>query len=386
MQIYFLLNKRLPSGQVNSKARISFLSGLQSFMKFRKKLSLIAAMLFVAILPLQAQTLPEDTSLVAVIDGNPVTTREFMLFANKERSEVIRFFRTNYGCEYDNTFWTKSLDGKSPTELLKERTLDTLIKIKVQQACAKDFGLVSDISYSGFLLALKNENLRRLQAKNSNKVIYGPVQYSEEVYFNYTFTNMVEKLKAVLAEKVFAITKDTLLQIYETEKDRMFGKGYCTKIRSVGIKYKTGSDGSEEHKISYLDLITINESIKSNKSYIATAKEVYKYNPYFSLEIEDIVFNDTISNSGEDNNFLERVKEMTSKLSEGESSPVLESPRSAYIFTIINKQSLGYRSFDNCKRAIREKTTDQLYSNYINKLSKTAMVHINKDVYNLISF
>jgi hypothetical protein len=47
---------------------------------------------------------------------------------------------------------------------------------------------------------------------------------------------------------------------------------------------------------------------------------------------------------------------------------------------------LGYRSFDNCKRAIREKTTDQLYCNYINTLSKTAMVHINKDVYNLISF
>lgn len=373
---------------MNNKARISFRTGLHSFMKFPKTLSLIAAMLFVAILTIQAQTLPEDTSVVAVINGNPVTTREFMLFANKERSEVIRFFRVNYGCEYDNTFWTKSFDGKSPTELLKERTLDTLIKIIVQQACAKDFGLVSDISYSGFLLALKNENLRRLQAKNTNKVIYGPVQYSEEVYFNYTFTNMVEKLKAVLTEKVFAITNDTLLQIYETEKDRFFKKGYCTKVRTVGLKHKTGSTGGEHKtgKVNYLDLISINDSINRNESYILVAKEWYGNHPDFSLVIENTVCNDTIPQAEEDNALRSQIKEISTSLSKGESSSVFEINNTAYILTIMEKQSLGFRSFDTCKRAIREKTTDQSYSNYINKLSKTAIVHINKDVYNLISF
>ena len=48
------------SVQVDSNARIFFRTGLQSFMKFRKTPSLIAAMLFVAILTIQAQTLPRS--------------------------------------------------------------------------------------------------------------------------------------------------------------------------------------------------------------------------------------------------------------------------------------------------------------------------------------
>lgn len=330
-----------------------------------------------------------DTAVVALVNGEHVMISEFMLLAQKERSEVIRFYLNTYDCEFNNTFWSKPFDGISPSDMLKEKTLDTLVKIKIQQICARNVGIMNDISYSGFIKALEIENKRRLEAMRSNKVIYGPVQYSEEVYYSYTFTNIVNKLKSILAEKIFIISDDTLKNIYEADKNSLYQRGYYTKIKLVGIKPKEGPRNKKNvgpMNVWHSELVELSDGIFKNDSSIEFLNKSFINDSTFSLFVEDIIYNDSVYSPEEENTIRAKVKESSKALQKGESSPVLEFSDSLYIFQIIEKHQLGYRSFDDCKRAIRESLTDQLYMQYMNAMFMKAHVEIKPDIMMQIHF
>jgi hypothetical protein len=143
--------------------------------------------------------------LIATVNGEPVFLPEFTLHTNALKTLVVGDFRKRGGGEFETGNWKletgnwmRSCDVTTPAEALKKRTLETLIRIKTVQVCAKKAGLVSDISYQGFLVALKAENARRIKVKESGGIIYGPVQYSEEVYYNYLYSNLEIRLKEYL--------------------------------------------------------------------------------------------------------------------------------------------------------------------------------------------
>jgi len=155
---------------------------------------------FFSILSLSAfsQQDSPDSMVMATVDGEPICVREFNLVSQKYKALVIQEFRKKYKLNYDAGFWCNESVGESPAENLKRRTLKTLISIKVQQLQAKKMGIISDLSYHRFLNTLAQENQRRLIAKSNNRVIFGPVQYSEEVYYDYVFSNVVIQLKSKL--------------------------------------------------------------------------------------------------------------------------------------------------------------------------------------------
>jgi hypothetical protein len=337
----------------------------------------------------KAQTSIADTLTVAVVNGESIVLREFMRRTENERSQVIRFFRTKHGCEYNNDFWDKTYDGETPTEVLKKKTIDTLAQIKIQQIEAKKWGIMPDISYQGFLRLLKKENKLRLEARSMNRVIYGPVQYSEEVYYNYLFTNMVNQLKDTLDDKIFNISDDKLREVYETDKDRLYRKGYYTKICLIGIHFKPGAGvekGDRTWEEANSALIAISESINQEELSIGKAKEKYKNNPVLSLTIEDIIFNDSIYSAEEDNTARAMIKETAKAMITGENSPVMEFPDALNIFQVKEKRSLGYRNFEECKRIVRASVLDQMYLNYIKGLVLDADVQINMGIYQQIIF
>jgi hypothetical protein len=164
----------------------------------------------------QSSKISGDTLIL--VNGEPITKSEFIQFSQIERANVIQHYRNTFNLEFSEEFWNTKCDGKSPKELLIERTIDTLVSIKIQQIIAEQKGLIDEVTYSSFLDKLTKENLRRAQAKQNNNPIYGPIQYGESVYFNYLFSNMVIRLKEKLNETDFKITDEKVAQIYEQER------------------------------------------------------------------------------------------------------------------------------------------------------------------------
>lgn len=301
------------------------------------------------------ETQSADTTTVATVNGEDVTLREFMLHARTLRPLVIRDFRTRFGAEYNSGFWTRKFDGSTPGEVLKTMTMDTMIRVKIQQLSAMRAGLVSDISYQGFLAALEKENVRRLAAKQSGKVIYGPVQYSEEVYYNYLFSNMVAGLKEYLAESVFNITEARLKEDFEKEKDSLYQMGYYTEVHLTRLEQDTGK--------------------------VSKGQDMKMKNDQNTL-----IFNDSVYVPEEENELWSMVRQESGKLKMGQSCKVFEADGAGYLVQVIEKKPLGSRSYESSRTRVRLLFVNRLYDNYIRVLVQQAALEINQDTYTSINF
>lgn len=142
-----------------------------------------------------AQSLSGDRKIVGYVNGEPVTKDEFTFFAQRNRHKVISKFRNEYKLNYHTGFWQDKSKGKTPGELLKEMTIESIVSSKVQYQLAKQYGIINDISFQSIRQYMESENKQRREALQKNIVLYGPEQYSLESYYEYLTSNMIIKLK-----------------------------------------------------------------------------------------------------------------------------------------------------------------------------------------------
>jgi hypothetical protein len=173
-----------------------------------------------------AQNTKVEVGAAFYVNGEPISKEEFCHFSSQERASVIQYFRDKYKIDYGNDFWNTCCEGTTPAEFLIKRIIDTLSYIKIQQIQAKKRGLIIDISYSKFLNELNAENTRRAVAKKNNTPIYGPVQYSDMVYYNYRFSNLVIQLKTKLNDELFKVTEEALVAFYVKERKSLGSISY----------------------------------------------------------------------------------------------------------------------------------------------------------------
>ncbi|AIQ11937.1 hypothetical protein [Paenibacillus durus] len=138
---------------------------------------------------------------VAWVNGEPVADGEFRTRMLELRGEVVAETAKGGADPAAKSFWTSDIGGRTPLGLLKEKTLDLLVRVKVQQIAAKEAGIAEDIGYEAFLSRLDAENRTRSSRLRRGEVIYGPQQYSEQTYYRYTLANLTLALRQWLAEK-----------------------------------------------------------------------------------------------------------------------------------------------------------------------------------------
>ena len=294
-----------------------------------------------------------DTAVVATVNGEPLAYGEFMLFFRLLKPRVISELRNKSGAEYSPEFWSTDMGGVTPLGILKKRTMDTLVQVKIQQICAYHAGIVHDIGYREFLNALATENQRRLSAKKAGTVIYGPVQYSKEVYYNYLFSNAVSRLKEHLAGVEFGLTEEKLRETYEKVKDSLFRSGYHTVATAMEIQ-PAGANGKDGGPISVTGIATT------------------------------FVFNDSVYSPEEENGLRQIVKETAGKLSVEQFTEAAGPHGTRYMVKVVEKVPLGPRSFARCRTAVRILMLDQLYCQYVDTLVKKAQCVTMENIYQKI--
>lgn len=144
----------------------------------------------------------KENQVIGTVNGKEISQGLFMERVRENRAGTYAYFQEKYGVDEEADFWNKEFGGEVPAEFLKQQALDDCVFIMVQQEMALEKGIISDMSYDSFLQDLKNENERRKQAISQGKVIYGPVEYTEENYFTYVFSNMVIELKRAMAQEL----------------------------------------------------------------------------------------------------------------------------------------------------------------------------------------
>ena len=141
----------------------------------------------------------DDASVVAYVDGAPVTLGEFGLFVMRDRASAYN----NYDADQISLadFWTRSFDGRAPVELLADLALGDLIPNKVAQNLAARKGLIEPFDYERFISQLDEVNEARRNDVENGEVVYGIVAFDEFSFYNYFNSTLRSALYDALEEE-----------------------------------------------------------------------------------------------------------------------------------------------------------------------------------------
>src|SRR5690606_14370133 len=185
------------------------------------------------------------TQSVGTIAGVDVTKEEVQREMRKYRSEVYSLIANrNVVATSGNAFWkAEKLDGMKGIDILRKKAVDSLAAIKTQEKLLIERGLWPYRNYQEFLKDLKDTNENRKKLVANAQVVYGPVEYNEQLFFDYRFTNALIQLKYKLVEdKLITVTEEDLQNqfkkmqktVYKEEKYTL--KAFTRQVRDAYIE------------------------------------------------------------------------------------------------------------------------------------------------------
>lgn len=118
-------------------------------------------------------------------------------------------------------FWGNPVSESSPPNIGAYAGNQPVIQKEKEQSAALYLKLLQS-DFSEFNIQLKKENKRRMDAIKNKKPVYGPVLYSEEMYYAYLHNNMEIQLKEFLGKEVFTFTDREFTDYYNSNKDHLF--------------------------------------------------------------------------------------------------------------------------------------------------------------------
>ncbi len=149
-----------------------------------------------------------------VVNHQAVSRDEFLWFAEQERAGVIAFFKGRYNLEYGPDYWERKVGGTTPRAVLQQKTIERLLREKVEQSLFQELGLVQDIRYAAFLQQLEKSNRDREQAAKQGKVVYGPTRYSQLQFYGHWKATLRAQATEKLAQQRWPATEELLRQFY----------------------------------------------------------------------------------------------------------------------------------------------------------------------------
>jgi hypothetical protein len=344
----------------------------------------ISMMLLTLLVPLSviAQHNPPDSCILAYVGDEPIRVREFIGRSSLVKASVALLLSdtTRRGTQNEML----SIDSKelSADRLLKLRTLDTIIYIKVQQLLARKYGLKVVINYPDFLKAMEQENAKRQQAHEMGEVIYGPLNYSESSYFSYTYSNTIINLKRKLEEEVFKVNDSCLKALYNQDKQLLCNNGYYIEAEVYWIAVKSGEE--EASRKAFLD------SLENLKTKLAGGKVITLEDRNVNLQgfdmnnaqYEKFIYNDSVYASEQENPFKSEVMKTAHSLLQGGVGEIQESGKRLFFVYVPVKFPLPCKSFDHCMKTLRRVNVDRLYRQFIEEEVNRTKIRMDREIYN----
>lgn len=317
----------------------------------------------------------QEVETIAYINDEPISVEEFNLFFARERAQVFSYFHSTYTISEKDDFWHTEYEGQVPIKVAREKTLEALKRIKIEQLYMKEEGILEDTSYGRFLEDLATENERRKKALENNQVIYGPKEFRENTYYDYLHSNRVIALKDKLGENGNAITDDELRKYYEDNKKMYpdYKKQDYIKTHMVAIPYiKEGKEIMKQEKASALIQ-------KAKKDLVSLSFEdvMTKYNQ--DEKLIERVFDETTAR--QDIKYESELYTPISMLQVGQVSEVIEFSGTFYIVMCMERRDEGYHDFDGLREVIYKRYIDQLYEEHINQRMADVKVNTVDKVY-----
>jgi hypothetical protein len=222
-----------------------------------------------------------DEVVVARINGEGVSVREFRRRAVAERGAVFRYFKQAHNVDDNAEFWRASATyaGENPSHVLRSRTLAALVERRVLQFLMRSYGVIDGSDYTLFQRRLLEENQRRQWAAQAGETVYGPIIFDEDGFFEYEFSNNMIELRKRYAERLLGSIKHSELEtLFTSVKGTRFVSGTRMEARVYRVRY---GDSSQLDRAAGLAAITnvreklVNSAQPKSSPYISVEEGTY---------------------------------------------------------------------------------------------------------------
>ena len=318
-----------------------------------------------------SQTASNDTIVIGTVNSVPLTLRELKMSEDKCKPQVIQEFKSRYNLPFDAGFWNNTDLKPSPSEVLRSKAFNAAIDRKIQQQLAQKMGLITDISYKSFYRELISENNRRKKAVSNHQIIYGPVQFSEVNYYDYLFSNLILKLKKVLAKDSFNLSDSQLRVQYELNKENLYKIPDSVCFQRITVKsVSTNTSNAQSQKLRK-NAEFVRKSLLQNSFRLQETKK--------HLDEDILIKSDTLLLNSTQYQLLEgevcaEILHKIKGLKQGEVSGVIEISNGYEIYKIIIHKEMGFKSFETVRKAVLSAETDRQYKDFIHKFKERAII------------
>ncbi|MEC0243811.1 peptidylprolyl isomerase [Paenibacillus dokdonensis] len=302
---------------------------------------------------------------------------EFEKAARRQMSGVLSYFHDRYGAAQTAGFWTSSFGGEVPLRMLKQTAMDDAFRMKIRQRIAADEDALGDIGYTGFLRQLEQENARRAKAVANHEIIYGPVQYNEDTYFEYMMTNATTAVKrGMLADLRSHAEEQTLTAFYEQHKQELYQTPGSARVLTLSVSFLNADHEADPARKKQADskLRQAEAKLKQGAAFEGIA---HTYSD--SGAVQELSFN--LANDRQ--NARSPVAQTAARMKAGETSGIVEENGSLYLLKCTDKIEPGsaFSKYEDIKDQVEQDYIDRQYEERIRQKLAAAEVKVNESLY-----
>lgn len=300
-----------------------------------------------------------------------VSDREFEAFLQNNKALTTSYFKRTYNADYGKSFWTSSFNGENPLAYAKQKALDELTKVKIEQIIMKENGIVSDISYEAFLKSYEQENKDRAKKLANKQPIYGPQKYGLAEYYSYYHSMNVQKLIDKWTKEAQRTLSDgELKSYYDKVKEPYFHKGYAFDYEKISLQNEAG----EQEQLIKIRQASTEKNIPVDEAAAFLGEEVTT--EHLTLNLDETSKEDTQSQ----NLYLQFLDFSTGELSEIE-----QSDNEWFMYRLVLKRDKGLEKYEEVKSAVIQLYVQERLEAEVGKRLKESKVQLNKEVFHNIT-
>lgn len=300
---------------------------------------------------------------VGEIDGRPVALGELQLFVDDVRQQTNSYFKKNHQLDaVTEKEWKQDFDGEAPVDHAIQLAMQELVPYKVVEEKLAEQGSREDFSYRAFVERWQKENEDRQQKKDAGEVIYGPVQYTERVYYDYLNDSYKEELETTMQTE----PKETDLQkLYEEHPDLFQTFGSVTMACAVLPQESYAKEQAEAARETILYAMEGGSSFAQGAAQAGISENVQER----TFTADDLTSPDVA-------NFPE-VEDAVYSLKQGETTELIDNGGLQWLFFYCeNRQEGGRTPFAECRDALKEMYREQTFDMELQQAQASAQITI----------
>lgn len=303
----------------------------------------------------------QNNPVIATFEGEQITLKEYELFVEEARSEVLNDINARYeSVMVDEKFWTTALeDGEVPGQMVQKKALEAAKEMKAHQILYREAGLIEDISYAGFKKAFHKENRRRQNAIKKGEPIYGPETLEALDFWEYWSEHLNSEYKTNIPLSTPVPSESSLVQFYmEERKNQPSWKSSDTiTAQKVLIPYVLGKNQDQAWQFAEILTSNFDEQLSQLPDTVTVVTETYTKD----------------KNNSTDGSMISDY-EATWKLEVGQVSPIYDLRDAYVVYRCLSIKKGTYYTFDVLREAILEAYYQKQWDKKLGDLMKKNIV------------